>query len=127
MYGFVLWITSYLLLFLYLLWAWLPASVLHALSITYYPSKYWAVAIPAYICMLPLFLIAVYMAANLHSTHDVDSISTIEDGWTRYAESEQQARVLPASVTPRFSIPDVYDMRLETVSAYLHGRKARRH
>ena len=29
----------------FLLWAYLPEHVLHDLGVTYYPSKYWAVAV----------------------------------------------------------------------------------
>lgn len=42
---------------LYVLWAFTPGSVLEWHGITYYPSKYWAVAIPTWICVT---VIAVY-------------------------------------------------------------------
>ena len=45
---------------LFLLWAYLPESVLHAHGITYYPSKYWAVALPAWACVTVVAGVAAY-------------------------------------------------------------------
>lgn len=42
---------------LYVFWAFTPGSVLEWHGITYYPSKYWAVAIPTWICVT---VVAVY-------------------------------------------------------------------
>ena len=57
-YGFVAWIGTHLCYAVFLLWAYLPEHVLHGLGVTYYPSKYWAVAVP---CHLLVSLAAVYL------------------------------------------------------------------
>ena len=137
-YGFVVWISASLCLVLYLLWAYLPPSVLHALHITYYPDRYWAVAIPAYLSVLPLFLCFSYIALNLYRTTPLSDIGALEDGWTRYeiastaavsgAASGRSGGALmrPASVVPRYSVPDVSDMRADVVNAYMHRRRTER-
>ncbi len=44
---------------LYILWAYIPNSVLESYGIYYYPSKYWAVALPTWVCVT---VVAVYWA-----------------------------------------------------------------
>ena len=44
---------------LYMLWAYIPNSVLESYGIHYYPSKYWAVALPTWACVS---VVAVYWA-----------------------------------------------------------------
>ena len=45
---------------LYILWAYTPDSVLQAHGINYYPSKYWAVALPAWVCVAVVFVYWLY-------------------------------------------------------------------
>ena len=134
-YGFVVWISASLCLVLYLLWAYLPPSVLHSLQLTYYPDRYWAVAVPAYLSLLPLFLCASYVGYNLYRTTPLSDIGALEDGWTRYETAGSDsgrggggtgAVLQPASVVPRYAIPDVLDMRADVVNAYMHRQRGRR-
>ena len=120
-YGFVLHLSSVLCCLLFLVWAYAPAAWLHALSITYYPSHWWALALPAYVSLLPLFLFLFYVAYNLHSTLPLTHPGTLLDGHTRYPPPSYHPP--PASITPRYSIPDLYDLPLDTVNAYLYGAK----
>ncbi|KAI9653878.1 MAG: hypothetical protein M1821_006909 [Bathelium mastoideum] len=48
-YGFVLYLCSSAAFLGYLLWAYLPSPLLHALGIRYYPNRWWAVAVPAWL------------------------------------------------------------------------------
>ena len=45
---------------LFLLWAFVPASILERIGITYYPSKYWATALPVWCCAAVVFALVVY-------------------------------------------------------------------
>jgi hypothetical protein len=45
---------------LYLLWALTPDHILVAHAIDYYPSKYWAVALPTWFCVTIVFVYGVY-------------------------------------------------------------------
>ena len=120
--GFVLWLSSLLCFVAFLLWAYLPSSVLHSLSITYYPSHWWALAIPAYLSLLPLFIFTSYVAYNLHTTLPLTHPATLIDPHTRYPPPTHL--IPPASLTPRYSIPPIYDMPLDAVNAYLYGTRA---
>ncbi len=40
MYGFVLWLTTFVTYGLFLLWAFVPDRILHWVGVTYYPAKY---------------------------------------------------------------------------------------
>ncbi|KDO30751.1 hypothetical protein SPRG_04652 [Saprolegnia parasitica CBS 223.65] len=76
-YGFAGWIASIVVFACYLLWAYLPDSVLNQYGISYYPSRYWAVALPAMLCMSIFMVLIIYVAINLLSTAPLDSYNTI--------------------------------------------------
>jgi phosphatidylinositol N-acetylglucosaminyltransferase subunit P len=59
-YGFAGWIASAVAFVAFLLWAVLPESALHAMGITYYPSKHWALAIPLWLVILVLYVYWAY-------------------------------------------------------------------
>lgn len=63
--GFALYVGATLCVASYFVWALLPASWLHAMRIDYYPSRWWAVATPAYVLVLMLF---TYVALALFNT-----------------------------------------------------------
>jgi len=44
---------------MYILWAYVPAPVLHSMGIWYYPDRWWALAIP---CWLIALIIYIYVA-----------------------------------------------------------------
>ena len=50
-YGFLGWITSSVLYLVYVVWSCTPDAILHWHGITYYPNKYWAIAIPTWMCV----------------------------------------------------------------------------
>ncbi len=45
---------------LFILWAFVPTNSLHAYGITYYPSKHWATALPAWCCLAMMFTYIAY-------------------------------------------------------------------
>lgn len=55
-YGFVLYLASSLAFFLYIMWSYLPSPFLHQLGITYYPNRWWSLAIPAWIVMVLCYI-----------------------------------------------------------------------
>lgn len=62
---------------LFILWAYLPDATLQTYGLTYYPSKQWAVGVPAMIVVTYLFSIVLYKALNLLSTPSLQSYATI--------------------------------------------------
>ncbi|XP_043461136.1 phosphatidylinositol N-acetylglucosaminyltransferase subunit P [Leptopilina heterotoma] len=83
-YGYALYISSNLLILLYLIWAFVPEEFLNDyLGLTYWPSKYWAVAIPVWaIFAILLFGFVIYPAINMLLTPDIDDIRTITDKYS---------------------------------------------
>ncbi|KAK6056229.1 prenyltransferase and squalene oxidase repeat-containing domain protein [Cooperia oncophora] len=65
-YGFALYISSYCLLILYLLWAIVPTPILNRLGITYVPAKYWVIAIPSLIVLSITTFVVVVLIVNIY-------------------------------------------------------------
>ncbi|ETV70730.1 hypothetical protein H257_13823 [Aphanomyces astaci] len=76
-YGFAGWIASIAIFVCYLLWAYVPDAILASYGITYYPSRYWALAVPAMLVMTLMALVVFYIAINWISTAPLDSYNTI--------------------------------------------------
>ncbi|ORZ13081.1 PIG-P-domain-containing protein [Absidia repens] len=76
-YGFVMYLASYVVFGLYAIWAYVPDHILHGMGITYYPNRYWALAIPVWIMTLVWFTFIYYMTINLKNTPPFDSYDCI--------------------------------------------------
>ncbi|KAG2575720.1 hypothetical protein PVAP13_7KG374101 [Panicum virgatum] len=76
-YGFVGSITTAMATAVYLAWAYTPEPVLRSLGITYYPSKYWALAVPSFVIVAVALSMAIYMGLNFVATPPPTSFSTI--------------------------------------------------
>ncbi|KYR01673.1 hypothetical protein DLAC_01677 [Tieghemostelium lacteum] len=103
-YGFVYWIATFVGYIIYLLWAFIPEDTLHRLGMHYYPSKYWAIAIPNYLIVCILFGLSVYFAINLMITAPLESHNTFKDQYSQY-ESDTGHVYLPQSIPPLEDIP----------------------
>lgn len=97
-YGFVLYLGSRSALGLYLVWATMPDSVLHSLGLTYWPQKYWAVALPIYGCvLLALFAFFFYPGLNFMIVPPVNDLRTITDSYATPRDHKLVAEIPPAS------------------------------
>ena len=92
-YGFVMWLASYLSLLLYLLWAILPDHLLQLAGLEFLPQKYWAVAVPIYlsVCFFLLVLV-VYPSLGMLITPQPHHLNNVTDRRSGY--DEQPGRVL---------------------------------
>uniref|UniRef100_UPI00358EB281 phosphatidylinositol N-acetylglucosaminyltransferase subunit P isoform X2 n=1 Tax=Myxine glutinosa TaxID=7769 RepID=UPI00358EB281 len=97
---------------LFLVWAFVPESWLHSTGLTYWPQKYWAVALPAYLITTVAFGYTVLLSLNIMTTPSLDSLSSITDP---FAEMQDIEETLPGG------IPLLRDLPLSTVNAYLYG------
>lgn len=86
-YGFVIWLSGWMGLIAYCCWAFIPRNVLAAFGITYYPSKYWAVAIPLYVCVSLVAVAAIYTFYNMSTVPDMDDPRSVGDN---YGKRQQQ-------------------------------------
>lgn len=93
-YGFVLYLLSSLTFLTYLLWGYLPSPFLHALGIYYYPNRWWALAIPAFIVMLLCYIYVALASYNLEIlTVPMHSVETIVDGAGKLAAIDAKGRL----------------------------------
>ncbi|KAI9899228.1 hypothetical protein N3K66_005689 [Trichothecium roseum] len=80
-YGFVLYLFSSFAFLIYLLWAYLPSPFLHALGIYYYPNRWWALAVPAFIVAALCYTYVALGAYNVEVlTEGMASLGTVVDG-----------------------------------------------
>ncbi len=65
---------------MYILWAYLPAPILHQLGIQYYPNRWWALAIPCWLIVLILYIYAALASYNTtRLTLPLDSLENLVD------------------------------------------------
>ena len=102
-----------------MVWAYTPEDVLVRLGVTYYPDKYWALAVPCWICVLVLYGAWMYEGVNMMSVRNLDDPDLIaeENG---FIGSEADEPDLPGSV------PSIRDTPVEEENRVLFQTKGRR-
>ncbi|XP_055376597.1 uncharacterized protein LOC129608864 [Condylostylus longicornis] len=80
-YGFALFLLSHTLFIIYLIYAYVPKSILEdKLGLYYLPDKYFALIIPVlFLVCLTLFAFFIYPSINLMMTPRIDQLETITD------------------------------------------------
>ncbi|TGZ85168.1 PIG-P-domain-containing protein [Ascodesmis nigricans] len=79
-YGFGLYVLSNFTAILYLIWAFCPAEVLGGMGVTYYPSRWWSLAIPAYLVVVVCYIYVALAAWNIGVlTPPLDSLECVVD------------------------------------------------
>jgi len=111
-YGFVFYLASFVGFGVYILWAYVPDAWLHSAGLTYWPQKYWAVAVPVFLCMTLAVFYVAYMGLIFLTTSPVTDISTITDSKALY-EDEQASQ--------REGLAPLCDLDLCTVNRLLYG------
>lgn len=113
LYGFVAWIGTHILFAMFILWAYLPERVLQELGITYYPSKYWAVAVP---CHVLVSIVAVYVFYWLYNLMHLPPLESFDNLTDPYSKAPHE---LPARGQNEGGIPPLHDLPITTVNAVL--------
>uniref|UniRef100_A0A7S2D162 PIG-P domain-containing protein n=1 Tax=Octactis speculum TaxID=3111310 RepID=A0A7S2D162_9STRA len=120
-YGFAGWVLSFIAYVIFLAWAYLPEANLHKLGITYYPSKYWAIALPIWFCMAIMTTSFMYVAVNMLATAPLDSLETITDSHARKVEV-QNPWSEEAAARRVGQVPAIGDLDMEVVNKLLYLR-----
>ncbi|KAJ3295043.1 hypothetical protein HK104_003048 [Borealophlyctis nickersoniae] len=121
-YGFVVYLASFVVFAIYLVWAILPDSALKAVGITYYPTRHWALVIPIWILGLIPFTILMFIGTVLWRTSPLDSLYTITDEYASPMQREDQIKFVAKDT----SVPDLQDVPLAMVNRCMFEEPIRR-
>lgn len=111
-YGFVFYLASFVCFAVYVIWAYIPDPWLHCIGLTYWPQKYWAVAVPVYICMTIILAFVAYTGLILLKTAPITDVSTITDDKAVYSsEFDKNPDCLPP----------LQDLDISTVNRLLYN------
>ncbi|XP_077235848.1 phosphatidylinositol N-acetylglucosaminyltransferase subunit P-like isoform X4 [Tasmannia lanceolata] len=72
-------ITTVVTTAIYLIWAYTPEPCLYSLGITYYPSRYWALSLPAFAMVAVVLAMVFYIGLNFMVTPLPTSLNTMFD------------------------------------------------
>ncbi|KAI7750398.1 hypothetical protein M8C21_013415 [Ambrosia artemisiifolia] len=78
-YGFVGAISTVVATVIFMGWAYIPDPCLHSIEIFYYPSKYWALALPTYAMVTIVTMFIFYIGLNFMATPPPTSLNSIYD------------------------------------------------
>lgn len=93
-YGFGVYLGSSLAFLLYVLWSYLPSPFLHQLGLSYYPDRWWSLAIPAFIVMLIVYIYVALLSYNVeYLTKPLDSVECIVDEAANIAVLDGKGRI----------------------------------
>jgi phosphatidylinositol glycan class P protein len=74
--------TATVVLIIYFLWAFLPDEVLQDLGVSYFPIKYWALALPTYLLLSTWIGVFAYSASFFYLAPPLDAPLLIQDSYT---------------------------------------------
>ncbi|KAI5797143.1 PIG-P-like protein [Pyronema domesticum] len=79
-YGFTLYVISSVSFLLYIFWSFAPAAVLEAVGVSYYPSRWWSLALPSYLVVLVCYIYAALAGYNTGIlTFPLHALETVVD------------------------------------------------
>lgn len=79
LYGFFIWNLSSLMFLAFLIWCYVPTSVLNSWGLYYIPNKYYAIAFPTWFFVSLFMVVLLYVAVGMIHCHDRDSYKTMQD------------------------------------------------
>ncbi|EIW78625.1 PIG-P-domain-containing protein [Coniophora puteana RWD-64-598 SS2] len=117
-YGFVAWASTSVFFVVYMLWALLPDKVIVGIGVEWYPSREWAIFVPAYTVVLVLLTYFVYFALALYNTPSFSDIKSITDSRAHLPPPHARNPYFKHA-DPR-AIPEHYDIPIGLVNRVVH-------
>ncbi|KAJ4342585.1 hypothetical protein N0V95_006896 [Ascochyta clinopodiicola] len=109
-YGFAVYLGSSAAFLMYILWAYVPAPLLHQMGIWWYPDRWWALAVP---CWLVALVIYIYVALASYNTRyltlPLNSCENLVDETAQVAVVDRKTRQIarsPLSGIDRANVSD---------------------
>lgn len=111
-YGFIFWLVSFAWMALWFLWAFFPDEIIREkLNVTYYPSKWWALALPTYGLTCVFIAFFGYFALILAKTRRLDS---------RFLVADESTPSSPFAEGDNHDIPRAHDIPLRFVNKLMY-------
>ncbi|KAJ7060999.1 PIG-P [Mycena amicta] len=120
-YGFVAWTSTSFLYVVYLLWALLPDEYIQWLGIEWYPSREWAILVPAYSVVIGLLVYFVYFALALFGTPSLSDSSVIIDSRAHLPPLREGERSPYLAYANPEKVPEIYDLPIGLVNRVAYG------
>ena len=76
-YGFVVWVLSYILFVVYFIWSFVPDEIFESYGIYYYPDKHFAKIIPCLLVMIFLVGFIILEGNSLFHNFSEDSVYNV--------------------------------------------------
>lgn len=94
-YGFAIYIGTTLGLAVYLVWAFFPRGWLHAMNVYYYPSRWWAIAVPSFVVMTIVYIYVALARYNIEVlTRPLNSLEIVTDSASKVVGRGESERYL---------------------------------
>uniref|UniRef100_A0A0E0KGP4 PIG-P domain-containing protein n=1 Tax=Oryza punctata TaxID=4537 RepID=A0A0E0KGP4_ORYPU len=122
-YGFVGSITTVIATTVYLAWAYMPERCLRSLGITYYPSRYWALAVPAFVIVATALCMVIYVGFNFLATPPPTSFNTIFDEYSRERTMFDPANANATGEEEEVERPiePISDISIDQINSLMHN------
>lgn len=90
---------------MYLLWSFLPSPFLHQLGIHYYPNRWWALAAPAWLVVLLIYIYVALASYNTgYLTLPMSSLENLVDDAAQVAILDKEGRISRQKKSNRFEV-----------------------
>ncbi|KAI3449017.1 hypothetical protein Pfo_005682 [Paulownia fortunei] len=117
-YGFVGSITIVVATVIFIIWAYVPDYWLHSIGIYYYPSRYWALAMPTYIMATIVLAIGIYIGLNFMATPPPTSLKSMFDEY-----SKEPLSGIPSTNDDEQAIEPISDIGINQVNEMFNNLK----
>lgn len=114
---------------MYILWAYVPAPLLHQMGIHYYPNRWWALAVPCWLVALVMYIYVALASYNTkYLTLPMNSIENVVDECAQVAVIDAETGEIvrdPVLVTDKLHERDK-DKGVSSISGRRHSFSAYR-